>query len=221
MALESRIRELNVRQQIARTRHRRRSQPPHRRHLPTDHPETTEAATQRGTRNPEDPRALKTFPSPLAGEGGPKGRMKGFPPDASDFSGRRADRLARTPRSFSFADTFSRKGRRTVREHHASPWTSSRGVSDSPAGSAAARLASSFVFLSAAFFTRASSSSWPMRPSDTGSTGLMLAAFQWVRLRTCSMVALVVPSVLEIRVSEISGMVADEPGDGVGTILAA
>src|SRR5471032_1625597 len=40
-------------------------------------------------------------PSPLAGEGGPKGRMRGFRSD---------------PSSVSCADTFSREGRRALRE---------------------------------------------------------------------------------------------------------
>jgi len=42
-------------------------------------------------------------PSPLAGEGGPKGRMRGLP-----------RRRRRDPSSVGFADTFSRRGRRAV-----------------------------------------------------------------------------------------------------------
>src|SRR6185437_2670759 len=61
------------------------------------------------------------------------------------------------------------------------------------------------AFFSAAFLTTASSSSWVERPSVTGSTGLMLAEFQWVRLRTWSMVALVVPRMRASWASVTSG----------------
>ena len=77
------------------------------------------------------------------------------------------------------------------------------------------------LFFSAAALTTASSSSWVTRPSVTGSTGLMLAEFQCVRSRIWSMVALVVPSSLTMLAVGDFGVVAQEPGDGVGPVLAA
>ncbi len=53
--------------------------------------------------------------------------------------------------------------------------------------------------------TAASSSLCLQRPSATGSTGAMLAMFQWVRPRIDSMVGLVVPTSLEIWPSVSSG----------------
>ena len=67
------------------------------------------------------------------------------------------------------------------------------------------RRASSRAFFSAALRTMSSRSSWPTSPRVTGSTGLIAALFQWLRERTDSMVALVVPSRLATWASAISG----------------
>ena len=56
-----------------------------------------------------------------------------------------------------------------------------------------------------ALATAASSSPCLQRPRATGSTGEMLAMFQWVRSRIDSIVGLVVPTSLAIWPSESSG----------------
>jgi hypothetical protein len=57
----------------------------------------------------------------------------------------------------------------------------------------------------AARSTSRSRSIWVQRPRVTGSIGVRLAAFQWVRPRICSMVDLVVPTRREIWASLSSG----------------
>ena len=58
-------------------------------------------------------------------------------------------------------------------------------------------------------------------PSVTGSSGVRLAEFQWVRSRIASMVDLVVPTSRMIWLSFSSGMIAHQPQNGVRAVLAA
>jgi hypothetical protein len=53
------------------------------------------------------------IPSPLAGEGGPQGRMRGLP-RSIHLAAKRNGQGRRDPSSVGFADTFSRKGRRIL-----------------------------------------------------------------------------------------------------------
>ena len=63
----------------------------------------------------------------------------------------------------------------------------------------------SAAFLRAAACTAVSSSDWRHSPKATGSIGVMLLMFQWLRLRIDWMVGLVVPTSLPTAPSDNSG----------------
>ncbi len=68
--------------------------------------------------------------------------------------------------------------------------------------------------------TMAFRSVWLHRPRITGSRGLMLAVFQWLRSRTFWIVSLVVPISLPICASVSCGIVAQQEGDAIRPVVA-